>query len=343
MGSRYQAFTNIQRRQGKNIDWRSLNRDTQWRIDWASKKRNIAERFVSCQGVELSHCPICQNSELKQFIEVYGYAYVECKHCGHLFMQRPLDSTELERFYQGNTEGSSQRLVYVDNDIFNKRVEQIALPKVNYFNDIIKTRGGLWVDIGCGAGELLIAAKRTGWSVLGYESDLAEVNFAREHGLEIVPGYLTADNLNGLNSAQVVSLLNILEHIGDPVALLKNIVAALPMGSFVVIEVPRHPSLSSFTNLVFPDLVYRHIHPPEHLHLFSESSLEIMLRAAGINPVAIWEFGQDAIDFVFHAVANARLQENEFIEAIIALAADLQPVVDKKGMSDVILVVTIKS
>ncbi len=320
-----------------------LNRDSEWRVKAANAKRKTAEQFISYRQSALVSCPICGEKKSQQFIEVYGYEYAQCSRCMHLFMQPPVDTAHIKKLYQGKAGGSSQALVYLNNErIFEKRVLLIATPKVIYCNEFIKKKG-LWVDIGCGVGEVLTAAKRTGWSVLGYESDIAEVDFARAHGLEIIAGDITADTLGGLKGAQVVSLINILEHIADPVTLLKDIVAALPKDSHLIIEVPRHPSLSSFVNLVFPSLAYRHIHSPEHLHIFSESSLGTMLSVVGATPVALWEFGQDVMDFVFHAMANAQVKEDEFTHAILRLAVPMQKVVDEKSMSDTLFVIAKKN
>lgn len=303
-------------------------------------KRN-AESVAAFQP-KLSSCPICHNKKLIFFIEVYGYKYSQCKSCGHIFMQPPLDLNAVKKLYGGGEDGSMQKLVYLDEELFLRRIEQIALPKIEYCNNIIGEKG-LWVDIGCGGGEFLAAAQKTGWKTKGFEADAAEVDFARRRGIEVVQEYITAENVPKLKDAKVVSLINILEHINNPAELLSAIAGNLQKRAFVVFEVPRHPSLSSFVNLAFPHLPYRHIVPPDHLHVFTEKSVEIMLNNAELKAVSVWEFGQDAVDLILAAANNARLKENDFIEEIIVLAQDMQKVVDEQSLSDILFMVTIKN
>lgn len=329
-------------RRGKKIDWKSLNRTVQWRTDVGKKKKESALRsalFVK----NLAPCPICGGGAHRQFVEIYGYRYSECASCGHIFMNPLLDSDAIAKLYKGGEKGSVQKLIYMAGEkLFKDRIKQIAVPKVSYCNSLIKGRG-LWVDIGCGSGELLVAARKSGWTVKGFEPDVDEADFAERHGLGVVRGYITAENSRELKDAKIISLINVLEHIGDPVSLLKNAVRNLKPGAYVALEVPHHPALSSFVNLVFPASIYqRHIFPPDHLHAFTDKSARIMLDKAGVRAVGVWQFGQDAFDFILGSLVNAGIQESEFTGKILGLAPDIQKIVDKNNLSDTMFLVAKK-
>ncbi|MBI5045411.1 MAG: class I SAM-dependent methyltransferase [Candidatus Niyogibacteria bacterium] len=332
---------NIPRKKGKETNWKNLNRSILWRIKAAKRKKETAKYSAFFQK-KLKHCPICNNKQYQTFVIIYGYKYAECKSCGHIFMQPPLDLKAVRHMYSGGKKSSMQDKIYINNEnLFKKRIKQIATPKVEYCNGIIKKKG-VWIDIGCGVGEMLIAAEKTGWKVFGIEPDLREVKFAKQHGLNVAQDFITTDNAEQLRDADVVSLISVLEHINNPSEFLQNIVNALPRNAYVIIEVPRHPSLSSFVNLVFPNLAYRHIHSPEHLHIFTEKSLATMFSRARLKAVGMWEFGQDVSDLILLAAANASKKESQFIGMIYKLVPDLQKVVDEKSMSDTIFIVTKK-
>lgn len=340
-GNKHKPFGKTPRKKGKDIAWNSLRRDASWMRNISKEQEKSAKNCAVFQE-RLPVCPICGHDTAHPFVEIYGYEYCECESCNHLFMQPPLDYGAVQCLYQGSSDSSSiQKLIYIDEDIFQNRVKQIALPKIEYCNNLISGKG-LWVDVGCGTGELLTAAKKTGWKVKGFEYDAEEVSFARNHGLDIIHAYATPENLREFKDIKVMSFINVLEHINDPVGLLAGVVDILPKESYVVFEVPRHPSLSSFVNLVFPNLVYRHIVPPDHLHVFSELSAEIMLKAAGLSAVGIWEFGQGASDILSAPIVNAGIEENSFIQKILALAPEFQKVVDEQNLSDALLVVAMK-
>lgn len=336
----YGAFPDIPRQKGKPIDWKKMKRDAKWRKTVSDANKKLAEGIMVFQP-ELSLCPICAEKKFNFFIEVYSCKYSQCESCGHIFMQPQFDVSAVKKLYSGDG-GSVQEFTYLDDELFSKRVEQVALPKIEYCNGVIGKERGLWVDVGCGTGELLTAAKKTGWTAKGFEADAVEVDFARRRGVDVVQEYVTAGNANELKCAKVVSLLSVLEHVNNPLLLLKTISGSLSSGAYVVFEVPRHPSLSSFVNMAFPQLPYRHICPPAHLHIFTEKSIDIMLRKAGLAAKSMWEFGQDALDFVLTAANNAGLKEDDFIQRMIGLANDLQKTVDEKSLSDVIFMIAVK-
>lgn len=333
-------FAGVPRKKGKPIDWQSLARGIEWRLAITKEHKKSLERARVFQ-TPLSACPICGSANFHDFLNVCGYQYAECESCGHLFMNPPLAASAVEELYQGGGDGSIQGMIYLGEETFQKRVEQIATPKVNFCNSVIQPRG-LWIDIGCGTGELLTAAKAQGWRVQGYESDAAEIEFARNHSLDVIEGYVTPDNASNLREADVVSFINVLEHINDPISVLSAVASVLHSGAYVVIEVPRHPSLASFVNLTFPEFVCRHIMPPDHIHIFSDQSTELMLSKANIKAVSIWDFGQGASDFIFSALARGQAKRIPLVEDVIKLIPNIQQIADDNGLSDALLVIAQK-
>jgi 2-polyprenyl-3-methyl-5-hydroxy-6-metoxy-1,4-benzoquinol methylase len=271
---------------------------------------------------------------------VYGYPYVRCLNCSHIYCQTPAAARFLEGLYSGRAkERCIQNLVYLDESIFNQRIGQIARPKVEFINNILAGRG-LWVDVGCGAGEILIAAKETGWRVKGIETDKNEAAFARSRGLKVIGSALTVKTVERyLKGANLVSLINILEHLKQPCLLLVAIARSIPRDSHIVMEVPRHPSISSFCAQAFPDLAARHLYPPNHLHVFSERSAALLLERAGLKLIAIWNFGQDFYALAALAAAKAGLRQKGFYQEIEAASSNIQYTLDRQGFSDTMLLV----
>jgi hypothetical protein len=193
---------------------------------------------------------------------------------------------------------------------------------------------------------MLVAAREKGWRVAGIEADSAQVASARAKGLEVREGYLTPQNAKEfLGEANVVSAINLIEHIPDPVGTLQAISKSILVGSHIIAEVPRQPSLGSFANFVFPELVYRQFCPPDHLHVFSEHSMEILLERSGFAPVAVWTFGKDSIDFLSQAALAANLpQDSEFIREILdKLAPAMQKSIDENNYSDTLVIIARKA
>jgi len=329
-------YSSPSRRTGKPFDLAALNRDAAWRLEMAAQHRERARRFAAATRPR-DTCPICGASALDPFAKVFDYDYVTCRACTHLFCRTLIDDES--PLYAA---GSPQARVYLDEALFQKRVAQIARPKVDFVNSIAAPPG-LWIDIGCATGELLAAARDIGWQTRGYECDPAEAAFGRAHGFEIAEQFVNADSAaTQVAGAKVISLLNILEHLRDPRGLLCAIARAAAPDAAIVCEVPRHPSLSSFNSRAFPDLACRHIYPPDHLHIFTERSFDEMLAAAGLESAAVWTFGQDYQDLICCAAAAGAVPADDLYCSITALSARMQAAIDNAGLSDTLLAVARK-
>jgi hypothetical protein len=143
-------------------------------------------------------------------------------------------------------------------------------------------------------------------------------------------------------SVRVLSALNLLEHLPSPRAALARLTAPLAAGTFVVLEVPRHPSLSSFSNLLYPELACRHIYPPDHMHIFTEASLERVLAASNLDARAVWVFGQDYQELMYSSAAHAGLAESPFFHRVLDAGAAIQSAIDAESLCDVLFVIAIK-
>jgi 2-polyprenyl-3-methyl-5-hydroxy-6-metoxy-1,4-benzoquinol methylase len=127
---------------------------------------------------------------------------------------------------------------------------------------------GRALDIGCGAGGLLVRLSLLGWSVEGLEWDERAAEVARRTGFAVHLG--TAANAGGaVGSYELVVLNHVLEHLPDPAAALRGLAALLaPSGKLVLVypnpgslgarrfgswwfgwEAPRHLVLPTFAGL----------------------------------------------------------------------------------------------
>ena len=78
---------------------------------------------------------------------------------------------------------SSQHLAYVSipQTVLDARLEDIATPKVAWVQDSITFRkDDLWLDIGSGTGDVLVAAKKLGFRVQGVEASFSEIEIAKK-------------------------------------------------------------------------------------------------------------------------------------------------------------------
>jgi SAM-dependent methyltransferase len=113
------------------------------------------------------------------------------------------------------------------------------------------SQAGRFLDVGCGFGGLMVAFARQGFEVRGIELDPQRVQFARancaDFGLESVvrAGDILDDGLAAaLGQFDIVSMIDVIEHVADMPRALEHVVSLLNPGGIVVLEIPNRDSVN---------------------------------------------------------------------------------------------------
>jgi 2-polyprenyl-3-methyl-5-hydroxy-6-metoxy-1,4-benzoquinol methylase len=135
---------------------------------------------------------------------------------------------------------------------------------------------GRLLEVGCGSGRNLVGLRDAGWMVVGQDVDPLAVSAARELGLDVRLG--PVEQLEGeLGRFQVVLISHVIEHLLDPVAMLRLVSQRLDPGGHVVIATPN---VNSFLHRALRSR-WQPLDVPRHVVLFSELALRSALAAAG--------------------------------------------------------------
>ena len=135
------------------------------------------------------------------------------------------------------------------------------------------------LDIGAGGGSFVAACKEVGWNVLGLEPCAALAHWARSQGRLVEYGgwqHLMGD-------WQVITLLDVLEHLTNPLACLCCLRAHLEPGGLLVVEMPEWESAQAKRE----GLAWRHVLPKQHVCLYSEMAARELFTRAGLAVEAI--------------------------------------------------------
>lgn len=141
------------------------------------------------------------------------------------------------------------------------------------------------LDIGCGGGFVAAALGDLGWTVDGVESDPVLAAQARSHCREVfeIDANDILDHVHG--EYDVLILGDVLEHVVDPAALLRQSRTLLRQGGFIAVSVPNVAHAFVRLSLMAGRFDYqdRGILDRTHLRFFTRRTFRAMVRQCGFT------------------------------------------------------------
>ena len=223
------------------------------------------------QSASVLVCPVCGAAVQASSIETVGrFSLFACAQCDlHFWNPREMP------------DGSWYEQMYGSRDAHILPLE----PGHKYFlADPRAPKSGDLLDVGCGTGNFLLAARGAGFQVSGTELDPAAIRFIQTAlGIEnvfplTITGFAAA---NPAGKFAVVTAWEVLEHQADPVAFLRAIKSCLNPHGFLALSVPNRNRW-----LTGPDVLD---YPPNHFLRWSAAALKNFLAAQGFEIVSLRE------------------------------------------------------
>jgi SAM-dependent methyltransferase len=169
------------------------------------------------------------------------------------------------------------------------------------------TPPGRLLEVGCGDGTRLAEFQRLGWTVEGQEVDSIAAERAIARGLRVQLGPLTGLAL-AANSFDAVVLNHVIEHVPEPVPLLRECRRLLkPSGCLLAVT----PNIESFGHRRFGSC-WMALDPPRHLHLFSPVTLMQLGQNAGFHTCHAWTTAANAQFIAEGSLAIQRTGHHRF-------------------------------
>ena len=140
------------------------------------------------------------------------------------------------------------------------------------------------LEIGCGNGSFLDRMRAKGWDVQGVEVDGKAAKVASNvFGLRVFIGTLHQAAFPD-DYFDAITLSHVIEHVHDPISLLKECRRVLrPRGCVVIIT----PNIESLGHAWFGNN-WLHLDPPRHLQIFSRRTISMAADKAGLKGFDTW-------------------------------------------------------
>ena len=207
--------------------------------------------------------------------------YCRCQQCALVFHSPRPRSHAIEQEYQ---HGYDAIFLKSAIDPYRAPVFRSVLEHLSGY----KTPPGQLLDIGCGAGEFAVLCRNIGWTCSGVELSQQAAEVAVRQGITMLPYSSLEDSGGFVDDARqfdVITLINVLDHVCDPMSVLRGVHQMLKPGGLVVIRVPNanfHLSVRG----VLKFLKAQH-QQAFHLYIYSPSTLENLLNSIGLKTLSV--------------------------------------------------------
>ena len=139
------------------------------------------------------------------------------------------------------------------------------------------SKTGSLLDVGCGNGQFIARMRSFGWTVSGVDPDPAAVSYGSKQGLHIRTG--TIADLPETERYDVITLSHVVEHVSDPIALLRECARRLQSSGRLIIATPN---INSLGHSWFKKS-WRGLEIPRHFIIFSPAALQTCVVRAGLT------------------------------------------------------------
>ncbi len=226
-------------------------------------------------------CPGCGSSDSQTFDLGNANLLKRCRACDTVSALEYGDPDEIytEGYFFGETEWGVG--FDVRDPTFQELLANVADKRLGVIESVTGERGSM-LDVGCGMGEVLVVARRRGWTVQGVEPERSGAEVARERGLPVEIALLEDSGLPE-RSYDVVSAFHVLEHVPDARGFLRMISRWAKPGGHVVVEVPNFASVQRRRGREN----WIGLRPLQHVVHFDPHTLERTLRGAGLEPTLV--------------------------------------------------------
>jgi len=288
------------------------------------KKIEYVESGCGWESVE--HCPVCGSAEAEPELDVHGNLLVKCAGCEARYHTKiPADLNDIYQAYDHSPHSKG-----ISDEHFNYRKERFGTERVRllqrFCGDLAEKT---LLDVGCGIGDFLAAAKEACKRCIGTEFSHNLRELAKEKtGLEIYSDPLETFPEQNID---IITAIDVIEHIPAPVVFLRAASNLLKPGGHIMLYTPNFDSFSIKVMGNYSSL----LNGTGHVVLFNHTSLKHLGKLAGLEVIHTETRGLD-----INSIMSFQLyKKGKFDEFLNQWKEELQAMIDASESADYLRVI----
>lgn len=190
------------------------------------------------------NCPLCGATSNSASLVYYthGMHIIQCMNCSLVYSRDVINhDADSARYRHSNVMGA--HLALHSNNVYAELERKKARYIVSRMRQIKTEDNVNLLDIGCSTGAVLAAGQDVGWRAVGIDLNSDTVNLARARGLNAVVGSFPNDLPDSAGTFEAITMLDVLEHVEEPVDFLACVTGRLSQDGLLAIQVPNFNSL----------------------------------------------------------------------------------------------------
>jgi 2-polyprenyl-3-methyl-5-hydroxy-6-metoxy-1,4-benzoquinol methylase len=237
---------------------------------------------------ERKQCPVCGGSsqiwcktqDWEYSTSSTIYTYLKCQSCQSVFI-KSVPETKLSDIYPPQ--------YYSFTQIGNSWIFRIKNAiESSFFTSIskkLKSNNISVLDIGGGSGDLLTVLKKKDKRII--YSEVVDINEAAGK-LAVLNGHAftlsTIECYQSNRKFELIFLLNLIEHVSNPLLVLQKTESLLSPGGMVILKTPNTDSIDA---TIFRTNYWGGLHCPRHWVLFNAKSLQLLLTKTSFSVLTL--------------------------------------------------------
>lgn len=252
-----------------------------------------------------------------------------CTNCGVHYREHGDGGREEDHFKQVEMESYSRSVQVIRERSFKALVEVVRSYLPN----------GRWLDVGCSFGWLLHYVRSLGFDPYGIDPSPFAARAARNAGLLVEIGIYPRVDGGGV-PYQVISFIDVLEHLPDPFFVLRSVRHHLAPEGVLVVQVPDRECLMYQIALLMFGVSRGHLGDPlrrlyldgldfPHIYYHTQKSLNLLLEKSGFQVLRQYRSPIGSLDTMMDRVvyldeSNARKGRDR----VLAFGASILQAID---------------
>jgi len=237
----------------------------------------VPEEFLFCNFCGKKGNPVWSEN---------NYEVLKCNSCGLIWLGKGRQSKDISLYDE-----SYFNKWYIKHEDRRKQYFKLKIKEIEkmYPIDSFKSANKKVLDVGCGVGLFLEAAKENGWECYGLETSQFAADYSRKKlKIDVYSDDLLRASIPE-NCFDLITMWDVVAHVNDPKGYLLKIKQLLKPKGMLVIKTPDHPQvLFGLAKIIsFFRQSKGLVHVPAQIYHFNVRSLKNNLEKLGYRVMKI--------------------------------------------------------